>query len=676
MFKNFLNLRNKIYLSIALIVLFLIFVEFFSIVKMDSIKVDIEDITYNKLNEIQLSSSLTTEVLSLQDNVENFVSSDRQKLIQRAKDIVKKLDENLKIAIQKVNTKEAKEVISREIKPKMKQVKLVYGQIITETLKREQIVKDLVININKLNDFILNNEALFENAKTLKINLIETNFNILTYLNSPSPTKGENILNRLNSLLKEIISNNDLKLKVGRYFIKVKSNFLSLYEKDKFLMENIPTLESLCKEISKSATLAKNEVIKNIDQKVKNTNKSIKTSRNIFYLIGLGVILIAALIFWMVRLSLIPLGKLTQIAKEVSQGNFDIEHWDTSNVDPEIKAPADAILTMINTVKENIEAANEQARIAQEEKEKAQEFAKLANEEKERAQRAKVEGMVQAAQSLEGIVTKVSDTAAILKGQVEEAYEGALTQKSSTEEVATTMEEMNSVVLEISKNASEAAEFSEVTKAKAEQGYNIVNDSLKLINKLYEETNKLEKDMAQLTEQAEGVDALIGTISDIADQTNLLALNAAIEAARAGEAGRGFAVVADEVRKLAEKTMNATQEVRSFVETIKKSILINKENTKETVDLIQKSKELADESGKALQEILNLIENTVEQVRNIAVAIEEHSTANEEVSRTTEQISDIASNTLELMSRANDAIEELTNLTNELNKIILAMKNS
>ncbi len=124
---------------------------------------------------------------------------------------------------------------------------------------------------------------------------------------------------------------------------------------------------------------------------------------------------------------------------------------------------------------------------------------------------------------------------------------------------------------------------------------------------------------------------------------------------------------------LTENTGEVTQIEESRPAT-RKTPAPEVKNTKETVSLIQESKELADESGKALQEILNIIDKTVSDVRNIAVAIEEHSTANEEVARTTEQISEIATTTLNLMDKANNAIDDLYNLTQRLSQIIISMK--
>ncbi|UIJ39167.1 Cache 3/Cache 2 fusion domain-containing protein [Desulfobaculum bizertense] len=282
--------------------------------------------------------------------------------------------------------------------------------------------------------------------------------------------------------------------------------------------------------------------------------------------------------------------------------------------------------------------------------------------------------IAEAARLADKVAEQVSSASEELAAQIEESNNGIELQQQRTSEVATAIEQMNASVLEVARNAGNASGLADDTRRTAQDGSRLVTEVSAIVEDVSSSVDELKTDMAELGEQAEGIGTIMGVISDIADQTNLLALNAAIEAARAGEAGRGFAVVADEVRKLAEKTMNATREVGRYIESIQSSTNRSIRSSAETVDAVKESTVRVKDSGDALNRIVEMVESSADQVRAIATAAEEQSSASEQINHSTEEITTVAHDNAEAMSQSAQAVVDLAKLAEELKQIISDMR--
>jgi methyl-accepting chemotaxis protein len=396
--------------------------------------------------------------------------------------------------------------------------------------------------------------------------------------------------------------------------------------------------------------------------------------RNFMILMGSLAILalIGVSLFSLEKVVVKPLKQLEGFASEVAVGHLDSSL--SLRLSNEIGKLADSLRTMVGSLKGKIAEADEKTRMANEESARAATATQEAEEARKAAEMAKTEGMLHAANKLEGVVEIVTSASEQLSAQIEQSSQGAQEQSKRVGETATAMEQMSSTVLEVARNASQAAESAENAKSKAEGGESIVSQVIKGIGDVQEKALGLKTDMTTLGKQAESIGQILNVISDIADQTNLLALNAAIEAARAGEAGRGFAVVADEVRKLAEKTMTATSEVGSAIRGIQDGTKKNIDNVEQAVEKIGTATGLAGKSGDALKEIVALVDVTSEQVRSIATAAEEQSSASEEINRSIEDINRISSETSDGMQQSAHAVAELANQSQVLKGLIESMK--
>ncbi len=335
-----------------------------------------------------------------------------------------------------------------------------------------------------------------------------------------------------------------------------------------------------------------------------------------------------------------------------------------------------ALHAMVKNLRAMIATSEQKTKEAQSAVERAETALKEADAARAAAENARREGLQEAATKLETIVAHIASSSEELAGQIEESSKGAGVQRERAAETATAMEEMTSTVMEVARNAAEASQASEEARKQAESGASVVHAAVGAIGEVSDKTAALAQGLSALGEQVEGIGRVMGVISDIADQTNLLALNAAIEAARAGDAGRGFAVVADEVRKLAEKTMNATKEVGDAVRAIQSSAAENIKEMNMAEEAVKKSTELAQHAGEALSSIVKLVEGSTDQVRAIAAASEQQSAASEQINRGTSEINQIAASTADAMAESSKAVTDLADMAHQLNTLVEELKNA
>jgi len=424
-------------------------------------------------------------------------------------------------------------------------------------------------------------------------------------------------------------------------------------------------------EISKQSVL----VLKNMNAAVvmmqQESEKRVVTlliTQGVFVVIGI-VILIGVLRALNNNLTA-PLHNLKGFASRVADGDLDAKV--EGNYIEELLELKNALEAMVANLKKGMADLESKGAEAQ----KNADGAREAMAESETRQ-----------QQIQGLLGTLSDTAmrardisqnvaryvSELASQVDEANRGTEVQRDRMAETATAMGEMNSTVLEVAHNASSAAEAAGRARENAQTGAEGVRAAVVSIDKIKGQILDLNSSMSELGMQAENIGNIMNVVTDIADQTNLLALNAAIEAARAGEAGRGFAVVADEVRKLAEKTMDATKEVGQAVGTIQEQARNNIRAVETSVEDIVRSNEAASESGSFMGEIVDIVGETAGMVDSIAAASEEQSAASEEINRAVADVTQVANETAEGMALAARSLEEMAAMAEELDTVISEM---
>jgi methyl-accepting chemotaxis protein len=241
---------------------------------------------------------------------------------------------------------------------------------------------------------------------------------------------------------------------------------------------------------------------------------------------------------------------------------------------------------------------------------------------------------------------------------------------SQTATVAVASEEMASTSNDVAQNCALAADASQRANDSAMTGSSVVNETITVMNTIAERVKESARTVENLGSQSDQIGEIVGTIEDIADQTNLLALNAAIEAARAGEQGRGFAVVADEVRALAERTTKATKEIGAMIKSIQQQTRAAVSSMEEGVQEVERGTDEASKSGRALEDIQEQINAVSMQVNQIATATEEQTVTTNEISHNIQQITEVIQGTAEVAKDSASAAGELVEMSEELKKIV------
>ncbi len=368
-----------------------------------------------------------------------------------------------------------------------------------------------------------------------------------------------------------------------------------------------------------------------------------------------------------------PLHYLVDNADAVSAGNLE-SSIDSRLFYGELSQLHIALSRMLEKLKHVISEARQQTAEAERQTEIARQAVQEAETARNHAESAKREGMLAAAEQLEGVVKVISAASSELSEQVEQSDRGAAEASGRLSEAATAMNEMASTVQEVARNAAAASRMSVETKRQALNGADIVRNSLEATQRVHEVSLELKNDMAELNSHATAITQIMGIISDIADQTNLLALNAAIEAARAGEAGRGFAVVADEVRKLAEKTMASTNEVGGAIKAIQGSMTKSLSAVDNAVEHIGQARDFAGQAGQALEIIVRDTEEASDEVSAIATASEEQSAAGDEINNSISEVNNTVARIAHALTGSAKAVSGLAQQARNLSRLVEEMK--
>lgn len=270
--------------------------------------------------------------------------------------------------------------------------------------------------------------------------------------------------------------------------------------------------------------------------------------------------------------------------------------------------------------------------------------------------------------------SKLNDASTYLNSVLDKTGSGAKDQLDKTEQITDAMQQLSLAVQEVSQNTVNASHVATKAVDEAEAGYGVIQNTIGHIGDLNDEIKRTSLKITSLAEETNNIGKILDVIGGVAEQTNLLALNAAIEAARAGEQGRGFAVVADEVRVLAQRTQESTTEIHSLIESIQSGTKDVVNSMQQSTGLLTASIDSASHSGGTFSEITRSITKINDMNTQSASATEQQSVATEQVNTSMLAVNSISQENYTLMMDSVRSCEDLTNLSNSLNATVKQFK--
>jgi methyl-accepting chemotaxis protein len=275
---------------------------------------------------------------------------------------------------------------------------------------------------------------------------------------------------------------------------------------------------------------------------------------------------------------------------------------------------------------------------------------------------------------VEQAALEVENTVADVSRNADEVKSGGDTQAARIGDILSAMENLSSGVLQITEGANSVAAQAQDSHAKVEAGVGMAEQSGSAMEALHSLTGNLTENINKLGDRSNNIGNIMNVITDIADQINLLAMNASIEAAHAGEAGRGFAVVAGEVRKLAEKTRAAAQEVDSSITDMQKLTKVNISGMEEAVKSISKVTDLSRQTASSLIETQTIVRDVMLKVGSIAASVEQQSESSRAVTSLVNDVNGIASRNSELISKVDDSLKNLLGKSTQLKDLVSELR--
>jgi len=508
---------------------------------------------------------------------------------------------------------------------------------------------------NAARDLVRNNAGLNHVLPDLQDCIIPAK----NYVQKTNDNDAARVNERVNKLIQEVgSSSNSLQMAMTAY----KENF-----------NTVVKLRGDATGLTQEITPIAAELVKSIDDTRETQQQNMRQAKNTAVTWALTFVFGAMLIgifvsFAISRAIANPIKAIAKVADDVSVG--DIRHEIHFNSKDEVGVLAESFRRLIEYMKSLAGAAE---RIAANDL-TVQVTPKGDKDVLGNAFKTMTTNLTAMIRQVTDNSTQLVSAATEIASSSEQMARGSQEQTGQTAQVSSAVEEMTATIVESSRNAGEAANQAKEAANAARAGNQVVSQTIEGMNRIAQVVQESANTVQELAKSSDKIGEIIGVIDDIADQTNLLALNAAIEAARAGEQGRGFAVVADEVRKLAERTGKATKEITDMIKGIQSDTKGAVAGMEQGINEVQQGRELADKAGESLTAIATYSQKVMDMIQQIATAAEEQSAASEEIARSVEGIAKVTKENATGVEQSAAAAEQLNRQAEGLQKMVSRFK--
>lgn len=645
MFKN-LKLGLKIGLGFLVILVLLSIVLFMSVVSLKQSE-NSSDQYISLVSDTNLSNQLQVDMLQVSINVKNFLIENRDENIKQYQAAIEAISNTLMTAKTQINSSDRASLIN-DIEVAVTAYQKGFSDVTTLMRERDNInnqeLGPLGENMGDLISSIIQRVADTEAAyyaSYVQERMYIGRLYVVKFLESNSDEDFSDAIKNMEDILSEAVEEleenleDDGSLALLNEFTQSHQQYITnmitihdlINEKNKVIEKTLNIVEiqiaNSIKEVNSAIAQEQNELGIQLKDKI-------ESSISLILLLSIAAMIIGTVAAYLLTISITkPIHHAVALSNQLSEGNLTIEVGKTG------KDETGLLLSSIQKTARNLQ------------------------------------GMIA---TISGASVELASASEKLALVTEKTADGIVQQETQTELVANAMNEMASTVHNVADNAANAAKAAAEADHEASSGSLVVDGTILGINRLHENVNESSEKLSNVEKEVLNISNILNVIRDIADQTNLLALNAAIEAARAGEQGRGFSVVADEVRSLASRTQESTQEIQSIIEKLQTG-------TKSTVIVMDKSREQAElcveqanNTSKALQSITDVISVINDMNRQISHSAEQQNSVAVGINENVLNVKQIAQENAAASEQTRNASTEIAQLAIQLKELTVKFK--